>query len=71
MSNPDTTYAGLKLQRKPHTGDRVRWPHGTTGIVTRVYDNGICWFMPDGSDKESSFIWQFTEGLNKDVEIVE
>jgi hypothetical protein len=51
-----------QLARKPRTGDKVRWPHGTSGTVTRVYDDGICWFLPDGAEKESSFIWRFSMG---------
>ncbi len=58
----------MKLQGKPSTGDRVSWEGGVSGTVTRCYES-ICWFLPDGKDKESCFIWKHPEGLNNQVRI--
>jgi|KBSMisStandDraft_5_1062788.scaffolds.fasta_scaffold1117752_2 hypothetical protein len=61
---PSETYRA----NRPRKGDRVAYNspcYGwSAGIVTEV-SGGICYYLPDGHEATTSFIWCFKEGLNK------
>ncbi len=62
----------MSLTEKPKKGDRVCWPglKSPGGRVSRVV-NDICFYLPDGGDKETCFIWWFerTQSYNESASI--
>lgn len=68
---------GRGLTRKPLLGDRIRWPGNETVfrvIKTPEGEDNICWIRPESRDTphaNTSFIWRFAEGLNREATIIE